>query len=91
MPNSRKDFLARSQVRQDSVACYMALRNCNSLLELQSDSDLEACAKGQRYVSGIYDAQYAHLVETGAKIEHSLLLQAVSSRRHSPHQTNGRV
>lgn len=47
--------------------------------QLESDADLEACAKGQRYVTGIYDKEYAALVESAALHEHENLLKSLNA------------
>ena len=79
LARSRKEFVARLRMRQDIAACYTALRNCHGLEQLEHDTDLEACAKGQRYVPGIYDKEYAEFVESAARIEHQQLLKAVTT------------
>lgn len=80
LSTSRKGFVARSQLRQEAAACYISLRNCHGLQELETDTELEACAKGQRSLVGIHDKEYAVLVETAASAEHDKLLKALTSR-----------
>ena len=79
LARSRKEFVARLRMRQDIAACYTALRNCHGLEQLEHDTDLEAFAKGQHYVPGIYDKEYAEFVESAARIEHQQLLKAVTT------------
>ena len=79
LASSRKDFVARAQLRQETAACYMALRRCHGLQMLETDTDLEACAKGHRYVEGVNDKEYAALVESAAKMEHDQLLKALAT------------
>jgi hypothetical protein len=76
MAMSRKEFVARSQMRQETASCYMALLSCHGLEHLEKDPDLDACAKGQRNVLGTADKDYTVLVEHAAKAEHLQLLEA---------------
>ena len=51
------------------------------LEQLENDAELEACAKGQRYVAGIRDKEYAALVEDAALHEHGQVLSAFAGVR----------
>jgi hypothetical protein len=47
------------------------------LARLETDADLEACSKGQRYVAGSYDKEYEELLLSVAQMQHAQMLNAV--------------
>jgi hypothetical protein len=87
MAASRRDYVARSQMRQETAECYMALRDCHGLELLEKDPYLEACAKGQRNVLGIADKEYTALVQNAAHTEHLQLLEALTKASTSSNAT----
>ena len=82
MTATRKEYVARSQMRQETAECYMALRDCHGLEQLEMDRDLDACAKGQRNVLGLADKDYASLVHNASHTEHLQLLEALNKRAY---------
>ena len=79
LASSRKDTLAWNTMRQDTAACYLAVRSCHGIEALEADADLDACAKDQRFIVGVYDKEYAELVHSAAHMQHNQMLKAIKT------------